>query len=98
MVFVCESPIDAMSHATFAKLYGHDWRQDNRISLGCTWDGALERYLQWHPEIKKIVFALDNDYLAKDKDGCYRNWGQMAAMKWCDKYSEKGYEVAIRCV
>jgi hypothetical protein len=95
MVFVCESPIDAMSHATFAKLYGHDWRQDNRISLGCTWDGALERYLQWHPEIKKIVFALDNDYLAKDKDGCYRNWGQMAAMKWCDKYSEKGYEVAI---
>ena len=95
LVFVCESPIDAMSHATFAKLYGHDWRQDHRISLGCTWDGALEKYLQWHPEIKRIVFALDNDYLAKDKDNCYRNWGQLAAAKWCDKYSEKGYEVAL---
>lgn len=95
LLFVCESPIDAMSHASFAKLYGNDWRQDHRISLGCTWDGALERYLQWHPEIKKIVFSLDNDYLAKDKDGCYRNWGQLAANKWCDKYSEKGYEVAI---
>jgi len=95
LVFVCESPIDAMSHATLAKLHGHDWKQDHRISLGCTWDGALDRYLQWHPEIKKIVFALDNDYLAKDKDNSFRNWGQMAATKCCDKYSEKGYEVAI---
>ena len=95
LLFVCESPIDVMSHASFAKLYGHDWRQDHRISLGCVWDGALERYLQWHPEIKKIVFSLDNDYLAKDKDGCYRNWGQLAAGKWCDKYSEKGYKIAV---
>lgn len=51
--------------------------------------------MQWYPEIKKIVFSLDNYYLAKDKDGCYRNWGQLAANKWCDRYSEKGYEVAI---
>jgi hypothetical protein len=94
-LFVCESPIDTMSHASLAKLFGQDWREDHRISLGCTWDGALERYLQWHPEIRKIVFSMDNDYLAKDKDGGYRNWGQLAANKWCAKYSEMGFEVAI---
>ncbi|HEX9060013.1 MAG TPA: DUF3991 and TOPRIM domain-containing protein [Clostridia bacterium] len=95
ILFVCESPIDAMSHATLAGMYKKDWKDDHRISLGCTWDGALEKYLSWHPEINKIVFALDNDYLAKDKDGYYKNWGQLASIKWCEKYSEKGYEVAI---
>ncbi|HWQ42409.1 MAG TPA: hypothetical protein VN456_10305 [Desulfosporosinus sp.] len=56
-----------MSHATLAKMHGLDWKQDHRISLGCTWDGALERYMKDHPEIKKIVFALDNDFDARDK-------------------------------
>lgn len=96
LLIVNESPIDLMSHATLSKMYGQDWKQDHRLSLGCTWDGALERYLKDHPEIKKIVFALDNDYNARDKDGKRApNYGQMAAEKYCKKYGEKGYDCAI---
>lgn len=95
-VIVSESPIDLMSHATLSKMHGQDWKQDHRISLGCTWDGALERYLKDHPEIKKIVFALDNDFNARDKDGKRApNYGQMAAEKYCNKYGEQGYACAI---
>ncbi len=96
LLIASESPIDLMSHASLAKVYyGLDWTQDHRISLGCLWNGALERYLQSHPEIKRIVFAVDNDYLSRNKDGVLTNWGQQAAAKWCHKYGEKGYECAI---
>lgn len=44
-VYVCESPIDTMSHASLAKLNGLDWRSDHRISLGCLSDQALMRFL-----------------------------------------------------
>ena len=84
-----------MSHATLMKLYGGDWEKDHRISLGYLWDGALERYLSWHPEIKRIVFAYDNDYLARNKDGELTNWGQFPAEKHCQKYAAKGYRCAI---
>jgi hypothetical protein len=95
LVIVNEAPIDLMSHATLMKLSGGDWRQDHRISLGCIWDGALERYLGWHPEIKRIVFAYDNDYLARNKDGQRANWGQLSADKHFRKYTEKGYACAV---
>lgn len=95
-VIVSESPIDLMSHATLSRMYGQDWKQDHRLSLGCTWDGALERYLKDHHEIRKIVFALDNDFNARDKDGKRApNYGQMAAEKYCKNYGEKGYSCAI---
>jgi hypothetical protein len=96
LAIVSESPIDLMSHATISKIHGKDWKKDHRISLGCTWDGALEQYLKDHPEIKKIVFALDNDFNARDKDGKRApNYGRMAAVKYCGKYGEKGYHCAI---
>ena len=79
LVIVGESPIDMMSHATPTELHRGDWRQDHRIFLGCLWDGALERYLSWRPEIKRIVFAYDNDYLVCDKDCILTNWGQATA-------------------
>ena len=81
LIFVNEAPIDMMSHATLAKIYyGLDWRQDHRVTLGCLGTAALDRYLQAHPEIKRIVFGVDNDYLARDKDGNLTNWGQIAAV------------------
>lgn len=95
LVIVNEAPIDLMSHATLMKLSGGDWKADHRISLGCIWDGALERYLSWHPEIKRIVFAYDNDYLARNKDGQRANWGQISADKHFRKYTEKGYACAV---
>ena len=95
-VIVSESPIDLMSHATLAKMHGQDWKQDHRISLGCIWDGALERYLKDHHEIKRIVFALDNDFNARDKDGKRApNYGQVAAEKYCGKYGEQSYACVI---
>ncbi len=97
-LIVCESSIDVLSHATLTKMYNKDsnaWKNDTRISLGCTSDKALERYLKENKNINKIIFALDNDYLAKDKDGNYRNWGQLSAEKYVRKYKEIGYNVII---
>lgn len=96
LLIVNEAPIDMMSHATIAKVfYGQDWRQDHRISVGCLWDGALERYLEGHPQIRRIVFAVDNDYLARDKKGVLTNWGQLTAEKWKQKYTARGYACAV---
>lgn len=80
-VYVFESPIDAMSHATLLKIDDIDWRVDHRLSLCCTWDGALERFLKSHM-IRRIVFCLDNDY-----------GGHTASEKYMKKYSELGYDV-----
>lgn len=95
LLIVNESPIDMMSHATLTKLHKGDWQRDHRISLGCLWDGALERYLSWHPEIRRIVFGYGNDYLARNRNGQLTNWGQLAAGKHVQKYTQKGYECAI---
>lgn len=94
-VYVCESPIDAMSHATLAKLKGQDWKADHRISLGCLSDLALERFLQHH-SINEIIFCLDNDHNATFRDGSPApNWGQEAAFKFAQKYNDLGYQTSI---
>ncbi|MBW4079964.1 DUF3991 domain-containing protein [Paenibacillus sp. S150] len=95
-IYVCESPIDAMSHATLTKLNGLDWRADHRISLGCLSDHALERFLSQHT-INEIIFCLDNDYNATYRDGSPApNWGQEAAFKFTHKYDELGYQTSIQ--
>ncbi len=80
-VYVFESPIDAMSHATLYKMEQRDWREDYRLSLCCTWDGALERFLK-STDIKKIALCLDSDAA-----------GNNACEKYITKYSEMGYQV-----
>ena len=95
-LFVTESPIDLMSHATLSKMNGLDPAKDHRISLGCLSDAALERYLKQHPEIKRIVFALDNDIDGKAPDGSPHNHGQEAAKKFCEKYEQQGYGVSVQ--
>ncbi len=81
-VYVFESPIDAMSHATILKMEQRDWRQDYRLSLCCTWDGALEQFLKSH-DINEIVLCLDNDAA-----------GNTASDKYISKYSDMGYQVS----
>lgn len=57
-----ESPIDAMSHATFSKLLGRDWTADHRLSVngsGCY--DSIKRYLTDHPEVTSVWFSYDND-------------------------------------
>lgn len=95
-VYVCESPIDAMSHATLTKLDGRNWKEDHRISFGCLSDKALERFLGHH-DITEIIFCLDNDVNATFHDGSPApNWGQEAAFKFALKYSELGYQTSIQ--
>lgn len=80
-VYVFESPIDAMSYATLLKMAGDDWTNDHRLSLCCTWDGALARFLKHH-DIEKIVFCLDNDAA-----------GNTASDKYMCKYFDMGFDV-----
>ncbi|WP_044482065.1 DUF3991 and toprim domain-containing protein [Paenibacillus antibioticophila] len=90
-IYVCESPIDAMSRATIAKINGQDWEASHYISLGCLSDQALERFLERNP-IKEIVLCLDNDANATySNDSPAPNWGQEAASKYARKYLDLGY-------
>lgn len=94
-VYVCESPIDAMSQASLLKLKGQDWTADHYISLGCLSDQALERFLRLF-ETREIVFCLDNDEFATYHDGSPApNWGQVAAASFAQKYMAMGYETKI---
>jgi len=94
-VYVCESPIDAMSRASITKLNGHDWIADHYISLGCLSDQALEHFLLCNV-ITIIIFCLDNDADATYSDGSPApNWGQEAAIKFADKYKALGYATLI---
>lgn len=73
---VIEAPIDPMSHAFItAGFYGWDWIEGHRISTGCLWSGIIDRHLEDHPQIRRLVFVVDNDYLAHDKEGQFRNRG-----------------------
>lgn len=95
-VFVFESPIDAMSHATIYKNIGRDWQADHRISLGGFNQAALDYYLRQHTDITKIMFCLDNDYDAKFEDGRPApNWGQEHAKEFSEHYTALGYQCLI---
>ena len=57
-----ESPIDAMSHATFSKLLGKEWTNDHRLSTnGCGSYDSIKKYIENHSEITDVWFAFDND-------------------------------------
>lgn len=58
---VFESPIDLMSLLTITKPHEKLGIMDHYISLGGVSDKALERYLNEHPEVKRINVCLDND-------------------------------------
>lgn len=79
-LYILESPIDAMSHASLAS----EWRQDNRLSLAGTSDTALHKYLESHQNTKELVFCLDNDQPGRD-----------ASVTIARKYAAKGYRTRI---
>ncbi|MEM1724169.1 MAG: DUF3991 domain-containing protein [Thermoplasmata archaeon] len=81
-VYVFESAIDALSHASLIKLQKLDYKKDWRLSLGGVSDIALETFLTERQGIKNIVLCLDNDTAGKD-----------AAERIYKKYNEKGYKV-----
>jgi hypothetical protein len=79
-LYIFESPIDAMSHASFAD----EWRRDNRLSLAGTSDTALPKYLESHPQTTEIVLCLDNDQP-----------GREASIAIARKYAGQGYRTRI---
>lgn len=83
IVFVFESPIDALSFATFEKMRGWDFHKNAKLSLGGLWDGALNRYLKGNQQTKRICFCVDSD-----------GPGKQAAELYKKKYEALGYKVS----
>lgn len=79
-LYIFESPIDAMSHATLAG----EWQQGNRLSLAGTSDTALPKYLEAHPGAKELALCLDNDPP-----------GREASVAIARKYAAQGYRTRI---
>lgn len=68
-LYVFESPIDLISHATLENLIQKDnqaYTKQSRLSLGGTSDKALEEYLRNHKNIQEIIFCLDNDDVGRN--------------------------------
>lgn len=82
-VFVFESPIDAMSHATIYKKKGIDWHKQYRLSLGGLSEKGLDNFLKQNNDVNSIVLCLDND-----EAGCN------AKEKFLNKYKGK-YNVGV---
>jgi len=57
---VFESPIDALSHATFQQRDGWQW-DGHRLSLGGTSSVALIAFLERNPQITRVTLHLDSD-------------------------------------
>jgi hypothetical protein len=84
-LFVFESPIEAMSHAT---IINREMENDlchtvhNRLSLGGTSEVALVEYLKNNPNTQEIHFCLNNDEA-----------GRTATNALMDKFSAQGFTV-----
>jgi len=59
-VWVFESAIDALSHATLSN-YSKNNYSAHRLSLGGISPAALQQFLKDHPEVRYVNLALDND-------------------------------------
>ena len=77
-VLVFEAPIDLMSYLTLHR------NTPNALALCGLYDGALQTYLQAHPEIRRIALCLDAD-----------EPGQKAVRQLQDKYAAMGYAVTV---
>lgn len=71
-VHLFESAIDLLSYATLLKMGGQDWREGHLLSLAGVYQpakkigqskipSALSCFLREHPEVRAVVFHLDND-------------------------------------
>lgn len=86
-LYIFESPIDLLSHATLTNIAignKNAWTVHNRLSLGGLADVALENYLSTHPDIKELNFCLDNDEKGIEKSKEFKIL-----------YQERGYTVNI---
>ncbi len=80
IVCVFESPIDLLSYRTI--YHGTSRIQSHMLSLGGVSSIALDAYIERNPQIKNIVFCLDNDAT-----------GNEAYISFQHKYLPKGFNV-----
>ena len=86
-LYIFESAIDAMSHASLENAATGDpdaWKRHNRLSLSGTSDGALDFFLNQRPSVRELVFCLDNDPA-----------GLVAAATMARKYADMGYQTRL---
>jgi len=84
-LYIFEAPIEAMSHASIVNHHvGNDkaFTLHNRLSLGGKIDRALVQYLQDNPNIKQLIFCLNNDEA-----------GRTATTEMLEKFEAQGYTV-----
>jgi len=86
-LYIFESPIDAMSHASLDNAATSDsdtWKRRNRLSLAGTSETALIFFLNKHTAVNELIFCLDNDLA-----GCE------AAVTMARKYTDKGFQTQV---
>lgn len=82
-LYIFESAIDAMSHASLENMVTGDkdaWKRQSRLSLSGTSDTALSFFLNKQESVNELVFCLDNDKA-----------GREAAAGMARKYADRGY-------
>jgi len=86
-LYIYESAIDLMSHASIAIIATGDkdaWKRHSRLSLAGTSDTALSFFLNKQKIVNELVFCLDNDPA-----------GREAAAAMTDSYTNEGYRTRI---
>lgn len=79
-IYIFESVTDLLSFISLKPGIMHD--RPHMLSLGGVSDIALEAYIERTSGIYFMIFCLDNDPVGSD-----------AYLKFCDKYSHKGFHV-----
>ena len=64
-LYVFESPVDCMSHASISLIGGTDW-SGYRLSLGGVSGLSLNTLLENNPQINTVYLCLDNDKAGKE--------------------------------
>ena len=86
-LYIFESPIDLMSHASMEVIFKggeNAWAGRSRLSLAGTGDTAMPFFLNQHKSVKELVFCLDNDEA-----------GREASHRLALKYADMGYYARV---
>jgi len=98
-LYVFESPIDAMSHASLKVAEMGDraaWEHDRRLSLGGLSDTALSFFLNQHKSVKELVFCLDNDTAGLEAAaGLAKKYAVIGFSTWIEPPYNKDYNLDL---
>jgi len=98
-LYVFESPIDAMSHASLAIAEMGDktaWEYDRRLSLGGLSDTALFFFLHQHKSVKELVFCLDNDMAGLEATAVMaKKYADIGFNTWTEPPYNKDYNLDL---